>query len=79
MNIGYVESAEEDDNGPFVKCVVDTEGPAVGPSYISFFSEGRIDCGVARLYTNDADHKDGKTYIKMCRCLRCSGPCPSQS
>lgn len=58
-NIGYVESAEEDDTGLLVRCVVDTEGPGNGPVVYKLLKEGRIDRMSFGFYVNDADHKDG--------------------
>lgn len=71
-NIGYVESAEEDDTGLLVKCVVDTEGPGNGPVVYKLLKEGRIDRMSFGFYVNDADHKDGKTYIKNVSLLEVS-------
>lgn len=71
-NIGYVESAEEDDTGLLVKCVVDTEGPGNGPVVYKLLKEGRIDRMSFGFYVNDADHKDGKTYIKSVALLEVS-------
>lgn len=71
-NIGYVESAEEDDTGLLVKCVVDTEGPGNGPVVYKLLKEGRIDRMSFGFYVNDADHKDGKTYIKRVSLLEVS-------
>nr|DAK46961.1 MAG TPA: prohead serine protease [Caudoviricetes sp.] len=71
-NIGYVESAEEDDTGLLVKCVVDTEGPGNGPVVYKLLKEGRIDRMSFGFYVNDADHKDGKTYIKSVSLLEVS-------
>lgn len=71
-NIGYVESAEEDDTGLLVKCVVDTEGPGNGPIVYKLLKEGRIDRMSFGFYVNDADHKDGKTYIKNVSLLEVS-------
>ena len=71
-NIGYVESAEEDDTGLLVKCVVDTEGPGNGPIVYKLLKEGRIDRMSFGFYVNDADHKDGKTYIKRVSLLEVS-------
>lgn len=71
-NIGYVESAEEDDTGLLVKCAVDTEGPGNGPVVYKLLKEGRIDRMSFGFYVNDADHKDGKTYIKSVSLLEVS-------
>nr|DAM39767.1 MAG TPA: prohead serine protease [Caudoviricetes sp.] len=71
-NIGYVESAEEDDTGLLVRCVVDTEGPGNGPVVYKLLKEGRIDRMSFGFYVNDADHKDGKTYIKSVSLLEVS-------
>ena len=71
-NIGYVESAEEDGTGLLVKCVVDTEGPGNGPMVYKLMKEGRIDRMSFGFYVNDADHKDGKTYIKRVSLLEVS-------
>lgn len=71
-NIGYVESAEEDGTGLLVKCVVDTEGPGNGPMVYKLLKEGRIDRMSFGFYVNDADHKDGKTYIKRVSLLEVS-------
>ena len=71
-NIGYVESAEEDDTGLLVRCVVDTGGPGNGPVVYKLLKEGRIDRMSFGFYVNDADHKDGKTYIKSVSLLEVS-------
>lgn len=71
-NIGYVESAEEDDTGLLVRCVVDIEGPGNGPVVYKLLKEGRIDRMSFGFYVNDADHKDGKTYIKSVSLLEVS-------
>ena len=71
-NIGYVDSAEEDDTGLLVRCVVDTEGPGNGPVVYKLLKEGRIDRMSFGFYVNDADHKDGKTYIKSVSLLEVS-------
>lgn len=71
-NIGYVESAEEDDTGLLVKCVVDTEGPGNGPIVYKLLKEGRIDRMSFGFYVNDADHKGGVTYIKKVSLLEVS-------
>lgn len=71
-NIGYVESAEEDDTGLLVRCAVDTEGPGNGPIVYKLLKEGRIDRMSFGFYVNDADHKDGKTYIKSVSLLEVS-------
>lgn len=71
-NIGYVESAEEDDTGLLVRCVVDTEGPGNGPIVYKLLKEARIDRMSFGFYVNDADHKDGKTYIKSVSLLEVS-------
>lgn len=71
-NIGYVESAEEDDTGLLVRCVVDTEGPGNGPIVYKLLKEGRIDRMSFGFYVNDADHKGGVTYIKKVSLLEVS-------
>lgn len=71
-NIGYVESAEEDDTGLLVRCVVDTEGPGNGPVVYKLLKEGRIDRMSFGFYVNDADHKGGVTYIKKVSLLEVS-------
>lgn len=71
-NIGYVESAEEDDTGLLVRCVVDTEGPSNGPIVYKLLKEGRIDRMSFGFYVNDADHKGGVTYIKKVSLLEVS-------
>nr|DAE81606.1 MAG TPA: prohead serine protease [Caudoviricetes sp.] len=71
-NIGYVESAAEDDTGLLVKCVVDTEGPGNGPIVYKLLKEGRIDRMSFGFYVNDADHKGGVTYIKKVSLLEVS-------
>lgn len=71
-NIGYVESAEEDDTGLLVRCVVDTEGPGNGPVVYKLLKEGRIDRMSFGFYVNDADHKGGVTYIKNISLLEVS-------
>lgn len=71
-NIGFVESAEEDDTGLLVRCVVDTEGPGNGPIVYKLLKEGRIDRMSFGFYVNDADHKGGVTYIKKVSLLEVS-------
>lgn len=71
-NVGYVESAEEDDTGLLVRCVVDTEGPGNGPIVYKLLKEGRIDRMSFGFYVNDADHKGGVTYIKKVSLLEVS-------
>lgn len=71
-NIGYVDTAEEDGTGLLVRCVVDTEGPGNGPAVYKLLKEGRADRMSFGFFVNDADHKDGKTYIKSVDLLEVS-------
>ena len=69
-NIGYVESAEEDDTGLLVRCVVDTEGPGNGPVVYKLLKEGRIDRLSASTLMTQITRVVRHT-LRACRCLRC--------